>query len=64
MRIAETKASAMPGAVIEPRFLTDPFEGSIAANAADQKIIADGIAKAVAQYFAPAKKAGSATANS
>ena len=50
--------SAMPGAVIEPLFLTDPFEDSIAANAADQKIVADGIAKAVAQYFAPAKKAG------
>ena len=48
--------SAMPGAVIEPLFLTDPFEGSIAANAADQKIVADGIAKAVDQYFAPAKK--------
>ncbi len=46
--------SQMPGAVIEPLYLTDPFEGTIAASAADQRIIAQGIADAVAQYFAPA----------
>ena len=46
--------SQMPGAVIEPLYLTDPFEGTIAASAADQRIIAQGITDAVAQYFAPA----------
>jgi len=46
--------SAMPGAVIEPLFLTDPFEGTIAASASDQKVIAQGIASAVEQYFSPA----------
>jgi N-acetylmuramoyl-L-alanine amidase len=51
--------SQMPGAVIEPLYLTDPFEGTIAASSADQKIIAQGIADAVAQYFAPAHTAKS-----
>ena len=36
--------SDMPGALIEPLFITDPFEGSIAANAKDQHVIASGIA--------------------
>jgi N-acetylmuramoyl-L-alanine amidase len=45
--------SEMPGAVIEPLFLTDPFEGSIAVSASGQEVIAKGIAKAVEQYFAP-----------
>jgi len=49
-----TTPSQMPGAVIEPLYLTDPFEGSIAANPADQMIIANGIATAVEQYLAPA----------
>ncbi|MGC9219742.1 MAG: N-acetylmuramoyl-L-alanine amidase family protein [Solirubrobacteraceae bacterium] len=44
--------SRMPGAVIEPLFLTDPFEGSIAASAVGQHVIAAGIAHAVEQYFA------------
>ena len=48
--------SQMPGAVIEPLYLTDPFEGTIAASAVDQSIIAHGIADAVEQYFAPAPK--------
>ncbi len=48
--------SRMPGAVIEPLYLTDPFEGSIAASGADQTVIAQGIAAAVEQYFAPAPK--------
>ena len=48
-----TTPSQMPGAVIEPLYLTDPFEGSIAANPADQQIIAHGIATAVEQYLAP-----------
>jgi N-acetylmuramoyl-L-alanine amidase len=43
----------MPGALIEPLFITDPFEGSIAANAKDQRDIASGIAHAVELYFSP-----------
>jgi N-acetylmuramoyl-L-alanine amidase len=45
--------SQMPGALIEPLFITDPFEGSIAASPAGQQAIAAGLAQAVAQYFAP-----------
>jgi len=47
-----TTPSQMPGALIEPLFLTDPFEGSIAASAHGQQVIAGGIAQAVSQYFA------------
>ena len=46
-----TTPSQMPGALIEPLFITDPFEGSIAANANDQHVVASGIAKAVEEYF-------------
>ena len=42
----------MPGALVEPLFITDPFEGSIAASAQGQHVIADGLAKAIDQYFA------------
>jgi N-acetylmuramoyl-L-alanine amidase len=45
--------SQMPGTVIEPLFITDPFEGSLAASAKGQHVIAAGIARAVEQYFAP-----------
>jgi N-acetylmuramoyl-L-alanine amidase len=45
--------SEMPGALIEPLFITDPFEGSIAASATGQEVIASGLAEAVEQYFAP-----------
>jgi N-acetylmuramoyl-L-alanine amidase len=44
----------MPGAVIEPFFLTDPFEGSIAVSTSGQEVVARGIALAIEQYFAPA----------
>jgi N-acetylmuramoyl-L-alanine amidase len=44
--------SQMPGALIEPLFLTDPFEASVAASASGQQLIAGGIAQAVGQYFA------------
>jgi N-acetylmuramoyl-L-alanine amidase len=44
--------SEMPGAVIEPLYLSDPFEASIAANPGDRQVIADGIARAVERYFA------------
>jgi N-acetylmuramoyl-L-alanine amidase len=43
--------SQMPGALIEPLFITDPAEGSIAASRLGQHVIAGGIAAAVAQYF-------------
>ncbi len=49
-----TTPSQMPGAVIEPLYLSDPFEGSIAATPADQQVIAQGVATAVEQYLAPA----------
>jgi N-acetylmuramoyl-L-alanine amidase len=48
--------SRMPGALIEPLFITDPFEASIAASAQGQQVIAGGIARAVEQYFAPAPR--------
>ena len=41
----------MPGAVIEPLYLSDPFEGSIADTPADQQIIAGAIAGAVEQFL-------------
>jgi N-acetylmuramoyl-L-alanine amidase len=47
-----TTPSHMPGALIEPLFVTDPFEASIAASARGQDVIAMGIAEAVDQYFA------------
>jgi N-acetylmuramoyl-L-alanine amidase len=53
--------SEMPGALIEPLFLTDPFEGSIAASAKGQQVIAAGLAEAVDQYFAPPAPASTAT---
>jgi N-acetylmuramoyl-L-alanine amidase len=43
--------STMPGALVEPLFLTDPFEGSIAASAAGQHAIAVGAARAVEQFL-------------
>ena len=47
----------MPGALIEPLFITDPFEGSIANSSNGQKVIASGIADAIEQFFKrPAKR--------
>jgi N-acetylmuramoyl-L-alanine amidase len=46
-----TTPSTMPGALIEPLYLTDPFEGSIAASTAGREAMAQGIARAVEQYF-------------
>jgi N-acetylmuramoyl-L-alanine amidase len=46
--------SNMPGALIEPLYVTDPFEASIAASLPGQQVIAEGIAQAVGQYFAAA----------
>ncbi len=49
--------SQMPGALIEPLFLTDPFEGTIADGAEGHAVIAQGLARAVEAYFGPAKTA-------
>ncbi len=43
--------SLMPGALIEPLFITDPFEGSIANGSRGQHVIAGGVAQAVEQFF-------------
>jgi N-acetylmuramoyl-L-alanine amidase len=48
-----TTPSQMPGALIEPLFITDPFEGTIAGSTTGQQAIAHGMAEAVEQYFAP-----------
>ena len=47
----QTTPSEMPGAIIEPLYLTDPFEGSIADSGEGQRVIARGIASAVEEYF-------------
>jgi N-acetylmuramoyl-L-alanine amidase len=47
--------SRMPGALIEPLFLTDPFEASVAASSQGQHLMAAGIARAIGQYFAAAR---------
>jgi N-acetylmuramoyl-L-alanine amidase len=44
--------SQMPGALVEPLYLTDPFEASVAVSASGQQLIAAGVAEAVEQYFA------------
>ncbi|HEX4126310.1 MAG TPA: N-acetylmuramoyl-L-alanine amidase [Acidimicrobiales bacterium] len=51
--------SGMPGALIEPLFITDPYEGSIADSASGQQVMAGGLAQAIAQYFAPTPPGGS-----
>jgi len=39
--------STMPGALIEPLFITDPFEGSIAASGHGQHVMAAGLARGI-----------------
>jgi N-acetylmuramoyl-L-alanine amidase len=48
--------STMPGALIEPLFITDPFEGTLANSAGGQEVIAQGLTTAVQQYFGPQKE--------
>ena len=48
-----TTPSQMPGAIIEPLFITDPFEGTQAASPSGHEVIAGGLAQAIEQYFAP-----------
>jgi N-acetylmuramoyl-L-alanine amidase len=45
--------SQMPGAVIEPLYLTDPFEGSIADSAHGQMVMARGMASAIGRFLEP-----------
>jgi len=49
--------SRMPGALIEPLFVTDPFEGTLAASPAAQQVIAEGLARAVGQFLGPVRQA-------
>ena len=56
-----TTPSTMPGALIEPLYLTDPYEGTLAQGASGQAVIAQGIAGAVEQFLAPPKAAHPAT---
>jgi hypothetical protein len=48
-----TTPSQMPGALIEPLFITDPFEGGVAASSLGENVIAGGLADAIEEYFAP-----------
>ena len=43
--------SRMPGALIEPLFITDPFEATIAAGPVGQEAMAHGVAGAVEQFL-------------
>jgi N-acetylmuramoyl-L-alanine amidase len=47
-----SKPSEMPGALIEPLFITNPAEGTIASSRAGQHAIGRGLATAVERYFA------------
>jgi N-acetylmuramoyl-L-alanine amidase len=49
-----TTPSQMPGALIEPLFVTDPYEATIGASAHGQQVIAQGLASAVEGYFGAA----------
>lgn len=51
-----TTPTKMPGALIEPLFITDPAEGSLANSRAGQLAIARGLTTAVEQYFAGVAK--------
>ncbi len=46
--------SEMPGALIEPLFITNPAQASLADSVAGEKAIARGLATAVGQYFGTA----------
>jgi len=43
--------SRMPGALTEPLYVTDPFEGSIANSPRGQHVMATGIADGIEEYF-------------
>ena len=56
--------STMPGALIEPLFITDPYEGTLANSALGQQVIAHGLTTAVEQYFGPPKEQPAARSKS
>ncbi len=56
-----TTPSTMPGAIIEPLYLTDPFEGSIANSSSGQTVMAQGIASAVEQFLSPPASSSTTT---
>lgn len=43
--------SQMAGALVEPLYITDPFEASLAASALGQEVISDGLATAIEGFF-------------
>ena len=45
------RPSQMPCTLIEPLFVTDPFEASIAASVHGQRVIARALAEAIEQYL-------------
>jgi N-acetylmuramoyl-L-alanine amidase len=53
--------STMPGALIEPLYITDPYEGTLANGGRGQQVIARGLAAAVEQYFGTPKEPGHPT---
>lgn len=53
--------STMPGTVVEPLFITDPFEASVADSADGQHAVATGIAQAVEQFLAPLRSGAGPT---
>lgn len=48
-----TTPSNMPGSILEPLFITDPMEGSVADSQVGQTAIAQGMAQAIESYFSP-----------
>jgi N-acetylmuramoyl-L-alanine amidase len=48
-----TTPGQMPGELVEPLFITDPSEATIAASTQGQQVIAQGLASAVEAYFGP-----------
>jgi N-acetylmuramoyl-L-alanine amidase len=48
--------SRMPGALVEPLFITDPSEASLAASSRGQEAIARGLLDAVEQYFSESRR--------
>ncbi len=56
--------SEMPGVVVEPLYITDPFEATIAASNLGHRVIASGLAKAIEQYFKVPNPSGRSHADS
>jgi N-acetylmuramoyl-L-alanine amidase len=53
--------SQMAGTVLEPLFVTDPYEGSVADGNGGQEAVAHGIAQAVEQFLSPAGESTTTT---